>query len=100
MARLRHPNALLFMGACTKPGNMCVVTEFLAGDVEGLLKRRDAELSVYTRMRMLKEMSQGMNWLHESKPQIIHRDLKPANLLVDANGTVKVRTRVNCNFFS
>jgi serine/threonine protein kinase len=45
---------------------------------------------VYTRMRMLKEMAQGMNWLHESKPQIIHRDLKPANLLVDANMTVKV----------
>ena len=90
MARLRHPNTLLFMGACTSPGNMSVVTEFLAGDVEGLLKKKDVDLSVYTRMRMLKEMCQGMNWLHESKPQIIHRDLKPANLLVDANLTVKV----------
>lgn len=24
MARLRHPNTLLFMGACTVPGNMAV----------------------------------------------------------------------------
>ena len=75
MARLRHPNTLLFMGACTTPGNMSVVTEFLSGDVEGLLKKKDVSLSVYERMRMLKELAQGMNWLHESKPQIIHRDL-------------------------
>jgi serine/threonine protein kinase len=67
MARLRHPNTLLFMGACTTPGNMSVVTEFLSGDVEHVLKKKDVDLSLYTRMRMLKELAQGMNWLHESK---------------------------------
>ncbi len=31
MAQLRHPNVLLFMGACTDPGNMAIVTELLTG---------------------------------------------------------------------
>jgi ABC-type phosphate transport system substrate-binding protein len=30
MARLRHPNIVLFMAACTKPPNMCIVMEFMA----------------------------------------------------------------------
>jgi serine/threonine protein kinase len=31
MAQLRHPNVLLFMGACTDPGDMAIVTELLTG---------------------------------------------------------------------
>ncbi len=31
MAQLRHPNVLLFMGACTDPGSMAIVTELLNG---------------------------------------------------------------------
>jgi serine/threonine protein kinase len=30
MAHLRHPNVVLFMGASTKPPNMCIVMEFMA----------------------------------------------------------------------
>jgi ABC-type phosphate transport system substrate-binding protein len=30
MARLRHPNVVLFMAACTKPPNMCIVMEYMA----------------------------------------------------------------------
>jgi hypothetical protein len=29
MTKLRHPNVLLFMGACTDPGNLLIVTEFM-----------------------------------------------------------------------
>lgn len=29
MMRLRHPNVLLFMGACMKPPNLCIVSQFL-----------------------------------------------------------------------
>ena len=91
MSRLRHPNVLLFMGACTTPGDMAVVTEILsAGNVEDLMKDRKLTISEFLRIKMLRDLAKGMNWLHESKPQIIHRDLKPANLLVDENYNVKV----------
>jgi hypothetical protein len=30
MAKLRHPNVVLFMAASTKPPRMCIVMEFMA----------------------------------------------------------------------
>ena len=91
MARLRHPNVLLFMGACTDPGNMAIIMENIkGGNAEQVLRDNTLELSLYTRMKMARDVAFGMNWLHESKPQIIHRDLKPSNLLIDENFHVKV----------
>lgn len=74
MAQLRHPNVLLFMGACTDPGHMAIVTELLkGGNMEQVLRDPSMELSVYRRVLMALDVAQGMSWLHQSKPQIIHR---------------------------
>jgi len=48
------------------------------------------QLTLFTRIKMGKEIALGMNWLHQNKPPIIHRDLKPSNILVDENLNVKV----------
>ena len=29
LCELRHPNVVLFMGACTEPPNACIVTEYM-----------------------------------------------------------------------
>lgn len=29
MTALRHPNVVLFMGACTKPPNLCIIMEYM-----------------------------------------------------------------------
>mmetsp|Transcript_51753 Transcript_51753/g.129911 ORF Transcript_51753/g.129911 Transcript_51753/m.129911 type:complete len:515 (-) Transcript_51753:971-2515(-) len=90
-SRLHHPNILLFMGACTVPGHMAIVTELMPkGNLQALLHDPKAELSLLFRMRMAKDIALGMNWLHRSQPQIIHRDLKPSNLLIDEYRNVKV----------
>lgn len=85
MTRMRHPNLLLLMGACTAPGKCALVMELFGGDVEKLLRDESFVLSAAQKVKMLKDVAQGMNWLHESKPPVLHRDLKPANLLVDRN---------------
>lgn len=28
LSQLRHPNVVLYIGACTKPPNICIVTEW------------------------------------------------------------------------
>merc|ERR1712137_1338410 len=90
-SRLNHPNCLLFMGACTAPGEMAIVTELCErGNLETLLHNDKAQLSLYRRMIMAKETAVGMAWLHGMDPMIIHRDLKPSNLLVDKHGQIKV----------
>eukprot|EP01087_Luapelamoeba_hula_P020947 TRINITY_DN7230_c0_g1_i2.p1 TRINITY_DN7230_c0_g1~~TRINITY_DN7230_c0_g1_i2.p1 ORF type:complete len:1005 (-),score=128.15 TRINITY_DN7230_c0_g1_i2:404-3418(-) len=91
MSTLRHPNVLLFMGACTQPGNLLIVTELMPrGSVYDLLRDSKVTLSFKRKMLIAKDAALGVNWLHRSKPQFLHLDLKAANLLVDKNWTVKV----------
>eukprot|EP01097_Dermamoeba_algensis_P001374 TRINITY_DN1518_c0_g1_i1.p1 TRINITY_DN1518_c0_g1~~TRINITY_DN1518_c0_g1_i1.p1 ORF type:complete len:568 (+),score=89.75 TRINITY_DN1518_c0_g1_i1:247-1704(+) len=91
MSKIFHPNVVLFMGACTVPGFLRIVTELMPrGDVETMLKDTNVNLSLFMRMKMALDAALGITWLHQSNPQIIHRDLKTANLLVDDNLTVKV----------
>jgi serine/threonine protein kinase len=52
-------------------------------DLERLfLKEKRADLSLFQRVKMLRDAALGMRWLHESDPIFIHRDLKLSNLLV------------------
>lgn len=37
-SKLRHPNCLLFMGACTQPGKFMIVTELAVASVDKLIK--------------------------------------------------------------
>lgn len=91
MRRLRHPNVLLFMGACYSHERLAIVTEFLPrGSLFKTLHRSNQVLDIKRRLRMALDVTRGMNYLHRRNPPIIHRDLKSSNLLVDKNWTVKV----------
>jgi serine/threonine protein kinase len=83
MLRLRHPNLVLFMGCVLEP-KMCIVTEFCAGDnlFKLLHQRQDVMVSWKQKLKMAKDVAQGMNYLHTAEPPIIHRDLKSLNLLL------------------
>ncbi|XP_024024562.1 serine/threonine-protein kinase STY46 isoform X1 [Morus notabilis] len=87
MRKLQHKNVLQFIGACTRPPNPCIVTEFMfGGSVYDFLKQNGVPLQYLLRVAI--DVSKGMNYLHRNN--IIHRDLKAANLLMDENGVVKV----------
>lgn len=83
MSQLRHPNLVLFMGACVSP-SMAIVTEFCGGNtVYSLLhEQSNVMLSWKQRLTMAKDIAMGMCYLHECKPPILHRDLKSLNLLL------------------
>lgn len=83
MLRLRHPNLVLFMGACIDC-QLAIVTEFCEGEslFKLLHERKDVMLSWPQKLKMCKDIAHGMNYLHEITPPIIHRDLKSLNLLL------------------
>jgi len=91
MAKLRHPNIILFMGACLAPGNLSMVVELMdKGSVYDRLHDEKIKLGLLTRLLFAKDTALGMNCLHTQTPSILHLDLKSQNLLIDENWTVKV----------
>jgi hypothetical protein len=91
LSELHHPNIVLFIGACVKKPNLCIVTEFMKqGSLRDILANNTIKLTWKQKLRMLRSAALGINYLHSLHPVIVHRDLKPSNLLVDENWNVKV----------
>jgi len=91
LSKLRHPNIILLLGACTRPNSLCIITEYLAGgSLFHLLHVEKEELDLPQYLSIARGIGLGVNYLHLADPPIIHRDLKSMNLLLDAKGTVKV----------
>lgn len=91
LCKLRHPNIVLFMGACTEPETPCIVTEYLGrGSLANILLDESVDMDWGLRLQIGIDCARGMAYLHSRNPVIIHRDLKTDNLLVDDNWQVKV----------
>lgn len=91
LSRLRHPNVILFLGACTKPPHLSMITEYMeSGSLYYLihLSRERKKLSWRRRLKMLCDICRGLMCIHRMK--IVHRDLKSANCLVSKHWTVKI----------
>ncbi|RDX76900.1 putative serine/threonine-protein kinase SIS8 [Mucuna pruriens] len=91
LSRLRHPNVILFLGACTKPPRLSMVTEYMEmGSLFYLIhvSGQKKKLSWRRRLKILRDICRGLMHIHRMK--IIHRDVKSANCLVDKHWTVKV----------
>ncbi|KAJ4714110.1 Kinase family protein [Melia azedarach] len=89
MRKIRHKNVVQFIGACTRPPNLCIVTEFMArGSIYDFLHKQKGVFKLPSLIKVAIDVSKGMNYLHQNN--IIHRDLKTANLLMDENEVVKV----------
>uniref|UniRef100_A0A0D9WYQ8 Protein kinase domain-containing protein n=1 Tax=Leersia perrieri TaxID=77586 RepID=A0A0D9WYQ8_9ORYZ len=80
--RVRHKNVVQFIGACTRPPILCIVTEFMrGGSVFDFLYNFRGTFQLPDVLRIASDVSKGMNYLHQIN--IVHRDLKTANLLMD-----------------
>jgi serine/threonine protein kinase len=72
MARLRHPNIVLLMGATSEP--LCLVTEFCArGSLFDILHSPSITLDWKLRLNIALDAARGMAYLHSNSPPIIHR---------------------------
>eukprot|EP00727_Mastigamoeba_balamuthi_P003259 m51a1_g12930 putative protein kinase (323) ;mRNA; r:1695-2941 len=85
MGRMRHPNVVLFLGACTMSASQTIVSEFLEGSsLYEMLHEKGRKPDLKLILRLTRQAAYGLNYLHLSG--IVHRDLKSANLLLSDHG--------------
>jgi serine/threonine protein kinase len=98
LTRHRHPNLVMFIGACTTSQPFMIVCEYMAGgSLESvfLAKKLDKGGHVWRppRQQVLAwsaDLMRALCFLHGCKPKIVHRDLKPSNLLLSSNKCASV----------
>lgn len=91
LSRLQHPNVLRLVGACQRPPQWCIITEFMSGgDLRGFLSKQEGRaLPLADVLNLALEIARGMDYLHEkvtappslpSKSPTLGLELQPLRL--------------------
>jgi len=92
LAKLRHPCITTVMGAViSKHDEPMLVMEFMEhGSLYDLLHNDTLLIEGNLLLPVLRDIAQGIRFLHAATPIVIHGDLKSANVLIDCKFRAKV----------
>ena len=89
MHQIQHPNIVEFVGSCTTPTDVMIVSEYMeGGNCYDYLRSVNSGIGLKVRsvLNYGKNVADALVYLH--KKSIIHRDLKTANFLLNKDCTV------------
>jgi len=86
---LCHPNVVQLLDAGEFRQTYFIAMEFIDGGPLHQHVSDRKKLSAVETVAILRQISGALE--HTESRQMIHRDLKPANIMVDKNGTVKIK---------
>ena len=96
--QVHHPNAVQFLGACTKQEPYVLVTELMTGGSLSDAMRMERKFTLRRAMEIAVDTARGLAYMHNRKPgAIIHRDLKPGNLMISGS---QYHSRCRCSLAS
>ena len=100
MSTLRHPHIVQFLGICFLPNSRlpALVMELLVTSLHELLdpatepETPDTKpyIPLGLKCSILRNVTQGLSFLHSHSPPIIHRDLSARNVLLDSAMVAKI----------
>lgn len=87
---MRHPNLVLFVGACTDPPNICIISEYCTrGSLKDVLENEEVKLDNMFIASIVGDILEGMVYLHES-PLKFHGSLCTSKCVIDSRWSVKL----------
>ena len=91
ISQVRHPNIVQFLGVYFHQGEQApiLVMEFLPTNLTSCIEQYGI-LPKEISFSILRDVAQGMCYLHSQSPPIIHRDLSSNNVLLNPNMTAKI----------
>lgn len=92
LTSLRHPCLTTIMGALvTKKNEHLLVMEYMEhGTLWDLLHNETVDFEGDLVLSILSDITQGIQFLHNMKPQVIHGDIKSHNILIDTKMRAKL----------
>eukprot|EP00538_Stauroneis_constricta_P012898 CAMPEP_0119547718 /NCGR_PEP_ID=MMETSP1352-20130426/1769_1 /TAXON_ID=265584 /ORGANISM="Stauroneis constricta, Strain CCMP1120" /LENGTH=1268 /DNA_ID=CAMNT_0007592725 /DNA_START=239 /DNA_END=4045 /DNA_ORIENTATION=+ len=92
ISKLRHPCITTVMGAViqARAEPMLVMEYMELGSLHSLLHNSTVALERRMAIELIRDVAQGIRFLHAATPQIIHGDLKSLNVLVEKNFRAKI----------
>lgn len=92
LSKLRHPCITTVMGAVidTTLEPMLIMEYMDFGSLHDLLHNETITLDGDLLLPIVKDISQGLRFLHAADPQVLHGDIKSQNVLVDSKFRAKV----------
>lgn len=92
LIKLRHPCILAVMGAVipNKMEPMLVMELMHHGSLHELLRNETMDFDGEVMLPILRDIIQGLRFLHAMRPQVVHGGLNTKNVLVDSKSRAKV----------
>lgn len=67
-----------------------VIEEYVDGDTLEEYLETKGRLDLHEAQMVMKDICEGVDFLHSQSPSVIHRDLKPGNIMLDKDGVWKI----------
>jgi serine/threonine protein kinase len=88
---LRHPGIVRYVGCVLEHPNLAIVTEYLPrGNVFNLLYMNRVNLPAILRLRISRQVTEVVGFMHGLDPVIAHLDLKTPNVILDSEYNAKL----------
>jgi len=81
LSSLSHPRLPAYVDHFEEDGALYLVMEKIEGESLLAMRKRGAVLSEDDILRLLRDASEVLDYLHGRAPPVIHRDLKPGNVI-------------------